>query len=82
MEAQPHTALSEVHSYEQDIHLMALTHTKGEKVKDVPVHTMKGYRACRGLTLLILNSGTRWRSVVNFKFRSLTPRTNIGTHWG
>jgi len=42
MEAQPHSAPSAVHSFEQGIHLIARTHTKGEKLKDVPVHTMKG----------------------------------------
>ena len=73
MEVQPHTALSEVLSYEQDIHLMALTHTKGEKGKDVPVHTMKAY--IRHVeALLILNFGSsRWRSVVIFKSRPLYP---------
>jgi hypothetical protein len=41
------------------------------EVKAVPVHTMKAYRGSRGLVPLILNHGTIWRGMVNFKPRPL-----------
>ena len=60
---------------------MALTHTKGEKGTDVPIHAMKAYRACGGITLLILNFGTGWWLVVNFKSRPLDPGDKYRYPW-
>lgn len=35
------------------------------KINVIPVYTLKAYRGRRGTPLLILNQGSRWRSVVN-----------------
>ena len=43
---------------------------KGEVVR---VHAMKAYRGIRGIDPLILNLGTRWRSVVRFTSRPFYP---------
>jgi len=37
------------------------------------IHTMMAYRGSRGIALLILNLGTGWRWMVNFKTCHFTP---------
>jgi hypothetical protein len=44
-----------------------------KKGKAVPVHFMKAYTVSRGTAPLILNLGTKWRCVVNIKFRRVIP---------
>jgi hypothetical protein len=44
-----------------------------QKDKAVPVHSMKAYTVSRGTAPLILNLGTKWRCVVNIKFRRVIP---------
>jgi hypothetical protein len=41
--------------------------------KIVPMHTRKTCRGSRGMVVLILNLGTRWRRVVSFTFRPFYP---------
>jgi hypothetical protein len=43
-------------------------------VKVVPVQATKSYGGSRGIASLILNLGTRWRSMVNFTPRPLYLR--------
>jgi len=47
----------------------------------VPVRAMKAYRGRRIIAPLILDLGTWWRWVVNFKTCPLTPGKNPGTDW-
>jgi hypothetical protein len=44
-----------------------------KKGKVVPVHSMKVYTGSIGTAPLILNLGTKWRCVVNIKFRRVIP---------
>jgi hypothetical protein len=46
---------------------------KCEMGKDIPVHATKSCMGIRGISLIILNLCTRWRSQVNFMPRTLTP---------
>jgi len=44
-----------------------------QKGKAVPVRSMKPYTMSRGTAPFILNLGTKWRRVVNIKFRRVIP---------
>jgi hypothetical protein len=44
-----------------------------KQVKLPPVHAMEAYRGSRDIAPLVINLGTKWRWVVNFKLRSFYP---------
>ena len=44
-----------------------------QKGRVVAVHSMKTYTGSGGTAPLNLNLGTKWRCVVNFKFRRVMP---------
>jgi hypothetical protein len=50
------------------------------KGKVVPVHTVKVYRANKGIATLILNLSTRQRGMVNFTLRPLYSQERNVVH--
>jgi len=52
------------------------------KDKAFSVHNTKAYMGSRNIIPLILNFGTRWMCVLKLTPpASLTPETNLGSHW-
>jgi len=53
---------------------------RGGTGKDAPVHAMQVYRGIRGTAPLVLNLGTKWRSVVDFTPCFTAEERTYGTY--
>jgi hypothetical protein len=69
---QASAIITEIMTY---LDILKSSHKVSGKGKIFPDHFMKAYRGSRGIALLISNPGPRWRLVVTFTPRPLSPGT-------